>query len=1213
MAPRGGIFTATTPSLADIPGAIEKIQAAIAAKTLKKKLFYEMLLGFQILEQSLQRKQSEAYNLILTWLNLFLNIQSNIITQNEGVREQFEKIVPSAVTYMIGCLQHKAKEIVSYHYQLLEMIHELLSNVRPGVLEKIATFETGIIACIWFPIAFVGDFNTQMMALRLLVMLLKCVDSKRLQNELDNIRCVDKSVMKNKLTAAISVANFHAAKFENTARDLLNTYNMHLAKNILVYSFRCKSFKFGDSIEFFKPMNADDFWMDFNYCPRTLSFNGCCQTKNQTNFTNCSVNLQILKLSLNYLNLSIHFEAPLRHGNESTNFPDIAGITTAEIILPREEAMRLLENKFVLKYYNQPYRPRNESIVKLHKTSTPIPFQCMENVKETTANTNSIAIDDLMFKSNNNFANIVNIASKDSAPPEVRNSTRVRQQQSNTQADSKSSPSNRGAVSKQFPKSFEFLIDVSKKINENVYPVALENNNTSRIKKSSRPNEEQNHQKLSHLRNTGKQLCGGHLIDNIKKTAVAKLVNYSTSASESQLSSQKSIGSLNDIIIKPPQRRFFKTLNTNSETETISSKTKRMCRKRNARQDVTNASLKKSKQVNEVKPMLHSSKELNQTETSANNNRVINITNSDSNANANSITIYPTNSCSSNLGFDEYEKLTVSDAEPGGSYHKFKTRRNSKGQTNNVAETQQSRKPLPRAVKKNVSSTFLLGRNSQLAQTKPVRKRLQCMDSFDEVKGQTSIPAKITKLSNHKNPTICSAHIKNIADVVIRCCTSYKQNEVAQNSLIRTFARKKVGQILNTSLNPNEIPKTSAQSIQINVTSDETDERHYRNISADVTKVCEDKINDIQECRQNLYHKDNSSVHDYEEFSDCPNFSQLIDISDMLLSSECESTVLPGEITHPTNTLKSSNKQKSSDLPIKIYDFNMLKPHKSSIYRARSDNGSDCEHSVNSSDRFEPTTQPLEPPQTLFVTPQVPLKKLQTTTSVTKRQVSTTSTSIVTQQGRVVHQKCVVNLPASSNTPINLSKSCSRATTTTTKTIVQEKKEYSLNNSIQMPVKFKTPTPEALRQESSNMISTHKCNLNLLLEHMETNINRNSANAYIKKICDVAERVINEVERERKSLLELRESIGRLARQLDWQHDAYRRKTQQFECFKQNIDTLLRVLDNINLLEEIETDTQNKIQHLQQSSNSIATQQWRNFINETTTNLLKDISTVSDL
>ncbi|XP_053945695.1 uncharacterized protein LOC128855095 [Anastrepha ludens] len=94
------------------------------------------------------------------------------------------------------------------------MIHKLLSNVRPGVLEKITTTETGIIACIWFPIPFVGDFNTQMMALRLLVMFLKCVDSKSFQNELDKIRGVPKSFMKNEPTAAISVGNFHTAEFE---------------------------------------------------------------------------------------------------------------------------------------------------------------------------------------------------------------------------------------------------------------------------------------------------------------------------------------------------------------------------------------------------------------------------------------------------------------------------------------------------------------------------------------------------------------------------------------------------------------------------------------------------------------------------------------------------------------------------------------------------------------------------------------------------------------------------------------------------------------------------------------------------------------------------------------------------------------------------------------------------------------------------------------
>lgn len=70
-------------------------------------------------------------------------------------------------------------------------------------------------ACVWFPIGFVGDFNTQLLALRLLAMLLKCADSTRQQSELNSIRCADKSVLKDKLTAAIAVANFHTAKFEN--------------------------------------------------------------------------------------------------------------------------------------------------------------------------------------------------------------------------------------------------------------------------------------------------------------------------------------------------------------------------------------------------------------------------------------------------------------------------------------------------------------------------------------------------------------------------------------------------------------------------------------------------------------------------------------------------------------------------------------------------------------------------------------------------------------------------------------------------------------------------------------------------------------------------------------------------------------------------------------------------------------------------------------
>lgn len=57
-----------------------------------------------------------------------------------------------------------------------------------------------------------------------------------------------------------------------------------------------------------------------------------------------------------------------------------------------------------------------------------------------------------------------------------------------------------------------------------------------------------------------------------------KIVNYSTSTSESQIPTN----SLNENV-KQPRKRFFKTQKSNSDTDYIPSKTKRISRPRNSR------------------------------------------------------------------------------------------------------------------------------------------------------------------------------------------------------------------------------------------------------------------------------------------------------------------------------------------------------------------------------------------------------------------------------------------------------------------------------------------------------------------------------------------------------------------------------------------------------------------------------------------------------
>ncbi|XP_011195816.2 uncharacterized protein LOC105220942 [Zeugodacus cucurbitae] len=1201
MTSRESIFTKSPTCLMDITEAIEKIEILIARKILSSKLFYDMLLGFRVLEEALQHKQTAAYQLVITWVGLFLKIQSNITNQHDGIRRQFEKVVPSAVTYIIGCLQYKAKVMISYHYQLLKMIHEILLNLRPGVLEKLATFETGVIACVWFPIGFVGDFNTQLLALRLLAMLLKCVDSTRLQSELNSIRCADRSILKDKLTAAIAVANFQTAKFENTARDLLNTYNMHLAKNILVYSFRCKSFKFEDNTKFFKPLNAEHFWIDFNYCPRTLSFNGRCQTNTKAIYINCSVSLQITKLSLNNLTLNVQFQAPAQIHKESGDIRDINQVTTAQIIIPRDEAMRLLENKFILKYFNESQltnvqNNKTSSFARPLNISTPL--SSTEYTEKTIGDkTNITPLYNSTDSTRNNYPNIDN---KENISPKKRNERKnephIPIKRSKPCLDTQSGTSNKKTSSKQFQKSYEILIGPTKSNNDNSNKMSKVNKTNSEIAKSI----DKTNYRLPHLSNLENEFDNEVSKNTRSRSCRRKIVNYSTSASESQLTSQEpKIASKQNV--KQQRKRFFKTqLADDTDNEYIPNKTKRMSRprtNRNTKQKNSNISTKQLKKINEVKPMLYTNQELSKSNAEETITNLPNITNG---------------AALSNLSTNVYEDLTVSDAEPGQSYRNFRIRRNPFSDENANSEVKRSRNAVPRSIKRK-------GTNLDLSPTKHRLK--EALDPFDAAKAlpisQPHIQNSKKSVFKNKNQTVYSADIEicssipeNLADAVVRTCTAYN-----------TETRNEKNVTKSNNIEKNECT-TSKMCVEKDLNIDELKKIQICNnlsVPANGVNVNVAQVDDIQDCRQDVSQNGINNICDYDEFSDFPTFSPLIDITNISFSPEYETNKdLAYKRTQPVNIdLALPTTPKS---PVKIDKANKLASATSIIYCSRSENDSDSdsEQSIISYNNGEvSTSQPLEAPfkprQHLFLTPQLPLENFRKTTSVTKCQVTTTGTSVITQQDSFIHQrKFVVNLAASTNAPLNLSKTNSLVTaTTTSKTIVEEKNEVNVNSSIQRNRNFNAPTPKALLQESTDMITTYKKNLNLHLDQIETG--SNSANVYIEKICNIGESMINEIERERKSLWELEANAERLARQLGWQYEAYQRKHQQFQCFKQNIDDLLRILSNINLSAEIEYDAKHKIEKLQQTSKFITTQEWRNFVNESTENLLKDISSLSNL
>uniref|UniRef100_A0A0K8VMT7 Uncharacterized protein n=1 Tax=Bactrocera latifrons TaxID=174628 RepID=A0A0K8VMT7_BACLA len=608
----------------------------------------------------------------------------------------------------------------------------------------------------------------------------------------------------------------------------------------------------------------------------------------------------------------------------------------------------------------------------------------------------------------------------------------------------------------------------------------------------------------------------------------------------------------------------------------------------------SNTSINKMKKINEVKPMLYSNQELNKidgnictshfaVEVSANLNHHL--------PNSTIVEELP------NLNTNIYEDFTVSDAEPGKSYRNFRIRRHPFNNENTKNEVKRPRNALPRGIKKKGQLVV-----TNLRSTKPSAEKT--LDPFDA--------AKILRITQSKvqQPEIVKLINKNITSSEIDMCLTTQQNLTdavgCKRKLYNTEALNKDTALPlgNIERNECEIPKTvpnlpaPAIGTELNV---------------------EEQVDDIQDCRQDMsQYGINNNVSDYDEFSDFPTFPTL-DISDMCLSPERQSDKdSTQKATSQTGTIHALPTKSKTPAPMDC--ASKLESNKSIIYCSRSENDSDSEQSTFSNNNRELSLTrtlelPLQRQQHVFLTPQLPLQNFRKTTSLTKCQVTNTGTSVITQKDSFIHQrKFLVNLATSTNAPLNLSKTTSRITArTTTKAVVEENSQVNVNSPIQRNKSFTAPTPKALLQESTDMIASYNKNLNIHLDQIETSIGSNSANAYIEKICDIGESMINEIERERKSLWELEVNAERLARQLGWQYEAYQRKHQQFQCFKQNIDDLLRILSNINLSEEIENDAKHNIEKLLQTSNYITGQEWRNFVNESTENLLKDISSLSNI
>lgn len=137
--------------------------------------------------------------------------------------------------------------------------------------------------------------------------------------------------------------------------------------------------------------------------------------------------------------------------------------------------------------------------------------------------------------------------------------------------DTKSGTTNKKTSSKQFQKSYEILIGLPKSKNDKTNEKSKVNNTKIEAAKSI---EKTNFQ-LSHLPNLEKEFEHGLPKNTRSRSSQRKIVNYPTSTSESQTSLERP-----KIVLK---KRFFKTQNSNSDSDYIPNKTKRLSGPRHSR------------------------------------------------------------------------------------------------------------------------------------------------------------------------------------------------------------------------------------------------------------------------------------------------------------------------------------------------------------------------------------------------------------------------------------------------------------------------------------------------------------------------------------------------------------------------------------------------------------------------------------------------------
>uniref|UniRef100_A0A1A9VN22 Uncharacterized protein n=1 Tax=Glossina austeni TaxID=7395 RepID=A0A1A9VN22_GLOAU len=278
-----------------------------------------------------------------------VRMQSFIEPRNENLNAQFEKSTPKVITYMIGCLQCQVYNVDNYYFIILQSIDELLKSMQLTSTKKLADLQAGVISCLWYPINYAGDFNTQVLALKLIWKLLKICDIEKQKEELEAIQCTTVNLVQKQLNEMVQKGNMDT--FESMAREFLNLHNLNLDNEAKVYSLICQSLRFDKYIEFYRPLNSDKFWVDFNCNPHTLSFKGRYRSSVNQNYELIQVIIKIKAITMRQNALIVCYEEKIEFSKTSAELEILNRLSKVSLVLSDAETDRLINNKYFCEHF----------------------------------------------------------------------------------------------------------------------------------------------------------------------------------------------------------------------------------------------------------------------------------------------------------------------------------------------------------------------------------------------------------------------------------------------------------------------------------------------------------------------------------------------------------------------------------------------------------------------------------------------------------------------------------------------------------------------------------------------------------------------------------------------------------------------------------------------------------------------------------------------